>query len=94
MRPFLLLYVSELVAVERLTQNVGGVLSLTVRFHADRELDDWLLYSHDALHAGRGLTDGKGRIFHGDGTLLASFEQESMIRAMPAAQQVKRENAM
>ena len=72
-----------------------GVLSLTVRFHADRELDDWLLYSHDALHAGRGLSDGKGRIFHSDGTLLASFEQESMIRAMPEAKQPgKRENTM
>ncbi len=71
-----------------------GVLTLTVRFHQDRALDDWLLYSHDALHAGRGLTDGKGRIFHCDGTLLASFEQESMIRAMPDAQKGQRENAM
>lgn len=71
-----------------------GVLTLTVRFHQDRPLDDWLLYSHDALHAGRGLSDGKGRIFDADGTLLASFEQESMIRAMPEAQRGKRENAM
>jgi acyl-CoA thioesterase len=61
-----------------------GVLSLTVRFHQDRALDDWLLYSHDALHAGRGLCDGKGRIFHRDGTLLASFEQEGMIRPLSA----------
>ncbi len=59
-----------------------GVLSLTVRFHEDHALDDWLLYSHDALHAGRGLCDGKGRIFHRDGRLLASFEQEGVIKPL------------
>jgi acyl-CoA thioesterase len=59
-----------------------GVLSLTVRFHEDHALDDWLLYNHDALHAGRGLCDGKGRIFHLDGRLLASFEQEGVIKPL------------
>ena len=74
-----------------------GVLSLTVRFHLDRALDDWLLYHHDALHAGRGLCDGKGRIFHRDGTLLASFEQEGLLRALPSHSLEKapgRENVM
>ena len=62
-----------------------GVLSLSVRFHADRPLDDWLLYTHDALHAGRGLCDGKGRVFHRGGELLASFELEAMVRPLDAA---------
>lgn len=76
-----------------------GVLSLTVRFHDDAPLDDWLLYSHDALHAGRGLCDGKGRIFHGSGRLLGSFELEGMIRplseeALAAADRRGRQNLM
>lgn len=76
-----------------------GVLSLTVRFHEDRPLDDWLLYSHDALHAGRGLCDGKGRIFQRGGSLLASFEQEGVIKPLPeeaivAAEKRGSENVM
>ncbi len=60
-----------------------GVLSLTVHFHAPSALDDWLLYTHDSLHAGRGLCDGKGRIFERSGRLVASFEQEALLRPLP-----------
>ncbi len=61
-----------------------GVLSLTVRFHASSTLDGWLLYDHDALHAGRGLCDGKGRVFEQAGRLVASFEQEALLRPLPS----------
>jgi acyl-CoA thioesterase-2 len=76
-----------------------GVLSLSVHFHEDHALDDWLLYSHDALHAGRGLCDGKGRVFHRDGPLLASFELEGVIKplseqALAAAARRGRQNLM
>ena len=59
-----------------------GVLSLTVHFHAPSGMDDWLLYAHDSLHAGRGLCDGKGRIFERGGRLIASFEQEALLRPL------------
>jgi acyl-CoA thioesterase len=61
-----------------------GVLSLSVHFHAASDLDGWLLYEHDALHAGRGLCDGKGRIFEQSGRLVASFEQEALLRPLPS----------
>ena len=60
-----------------------GVLSLTLHYHAPCALDDWLLYSHDSLHTGRGLCDGKGRIFERSGRLIASFEQEALLRPLP-----------
>ena len=61
-----------------------GVLSLSVHFHAASDLGGWLLYEHDALHAGRGLCDGKGRIFEQSGRLVASFEQEALLRPLPS----------
>jgi acyl-CoA thioesterase len=61
-----------------------GVLSLTVHFHAPCDLQGWMLLDHDALHAGRGLCDGKGRIFDASARLLASFEQEALLRPLPA----------
>jgi acyl-CoA thioesterase-2 len=61
-----------------------GVLSLTIHFHEVCALDDWLLYSHESVHAGRGLCDGKGRIFEHDGRLVASFAQEGLLRPLPA----------
>lgn len=61
-----------------------GVLSLTVHFHEASALDDWLLYSHESVHTGRGLCDGHGRIFERGGRLVASFSQEGLLRPLPA----------
>lgn len=62
-----------------------GVLSLTIRFHAASALDDWLLYAHESVHAGRGLCDGQGRIFERSGRLVATFQQTGLLRPLPAA---------
>ena len=49
-------------------------------FHRLPRLDDWLLYtqSSPSAQSGRGL--GVGRLFHADGTLMASVAQEGMVR--------------
>ena len=59
-----------------------GVLSLTVHFHDPGPVDDWFLFRHESLHAGRGLCDGVGRIYR-SGRLVASFRQEGLLRAIP-----------
>ena len=59
-----------------------GVLSLTVYFHDPGPVDDWFLYRHESLHAGRGLCDGVGRIYK-SGRLVASFRQEGLLRSIP-----------
>jgi len=66
-----------------------AVLSLTVRFHEACALDGWLLYSHQGLHAGRGLCDGAGRIFEQTGRLVGSFEQEGLLRPLPPERSAK-----
>lgn len=49
-------------------------------FHRQPRLDDWMLYtqSSPSAQSGRGL--GVGRLFHADGTLMASVAQEGMVR--------------
>ena len=55
-------------------------LDHSVWFHAQPRLDDWLYYAKSVVSAGpaRGLAEG--RIFHSDGTLLASTAQEALIQ--------------
>ena len=59
-----------------------GVLALTISFHDPVRADEWMLYSHESAHAGRGLAYGRAQIFARDGRLLASFSQEAMLRAI------------
>lgn len=63
-----------------------GVLSLTVHFlEPDVKADQWLLYSHKSLCASHGLALSQANVFTRERVLVASFSQESMIRAMPEA---------
>jgi acyl-CoA thioesterase II len=59
-----------------------GVLAHTVTFHDETPVNDWLLVSTESPHSGEGCTFGRGHIFTRGGALVASFEQENMIRAM------------
>jgi acyl-CoA thioesterase II len=63
-----------------------GVLSHTITFHEPVNAGDWLLLSTRVPYAGHGRGYGRGDIFTVDGALVASYVQDSMIRAMaPAA---------
>jgi acyl-CoA thioesterase II len=62
-----------------------GVLSHTLTFHEPATASQWLLLSHHATYAGHGRVHGRANVFREDGTLVASFVQDAMIRPMAAA---------
>ena len=57
-----------------------GVLSHTLTFHEPVNAGEWLLLSHHSAHAGHGRCYGRANVFREDGTLVASFVQDGMIR--------------
>jgi acyl-CoA thioesterase len=57
-----------------------GVVSHTLTFHQPVEVGTWLLMAHESTYAGRGASYGRANVFTQDGTLVASFVQESMIK--------------
>lgn len=62
-----------------------GVLSHTLTFHEPFAADEWLLLSHRSPYAGHGRCYGQASVFRHDGTLVASFVQDAMIRAREGA---------
>jgi acyl-CoA thioesterase II len=60
------------------------VVTHTLSFHDRVDMSDWLLFVHESPHAGRGRAFGRGDVFSTDGRLVASFAQESLIRAAGA----------
>lgn len=64
-----------------------AVLSHTVTFHEPFRADEWHLLTHRAPYAGGGRVYGTGEVHTLDGSLVASFAQEAMVRAFaPSAQ--------
>jgi acyl-CoA thioesterase II len=59
-----------------------GVLSHTLTFHEPFTASEWLLLSHHSPHTGHGRAYGRANVFRTDGTLVASFVQDAMIRPM------------
>lgn len=60
-----------------------AVTSHTVWFHRPFRVDDWLLVHQTSPVVTRARGFGHGHGFTADGTLVASFAQESMIRPIP-----------
>jgi len=59
-----------------------GVVSHTLTFHEPCRAGEWLLLAHTSPYAGAGRGYGRADVFQDD-RLVASFVQDSMIRAMP-----------
>lgn len=59
-----------------------GPVALSISFHDDAPLDQWFLYSTRAIWSGRGLAQGDGRVLARDGTLIASFSLQAMLRGL------------
>ena len=57
-----------------------GVITITIAFHEPVAWSGWLLYHHESTAVGAGMSHVRGQIFTEDGTLVASFTQEGMIR--------------
>ncbi|MET0911276.1 MAG: acyl-CoA thioesterase domain-containing protein [Ilumatobacteraceae bacterium] len=63
-----------------------SVIGHHVLFHRPFRLDDWLLLAQTSPVASGGSAYGTGHVYDIDGTLVASFSQQSMIRvAEPAS---------
>lgn len=61
-----------------------GVISHTLTFHEPCSAGEWILLSQRSTHAGHGRCHGRGSVFRTDGTLVASFVQDGMIRPLPS----------
>jgi len=59
-----------------------GVISHTLTFHEPAAASEWLLLSHHSPYAGRGRSYGSADVFRADGTLVASYVQDAMIRPL------------
>lgn len=57
------------------------VLTHTLSFHEPFEAGEWMLLDHHSSYAGRGRAYGRANVFSRDGRLVASYVQDSMIRA-------------
>ena len=57
-----------------------GIMQTTFNFHDDVDVTEWLLYANPAIWAGRGQAQGQGQVFTCDGSLVASYSVQAMIR--------------
>lgn len=62
-----------------------AVMTIGVVFHDPVQWDDWLLYEHESTSVGGGMSFVRGQVFTRGGTLVASFQQEGMIRPFASA---------
>ena len=58
-----------------------GVMSISIAFHEEVDVTQWLLYANPAIYAGNGLAQGEGHVFTEDGRLVATYTLQAMIRA-------------
>jgi acyl-CoA thioesterase II len=57
-----------------------GVIGHTLNFHREFDAGSWILLSHEATFAGKGRIHGRGAAHTEDGTLIATFSQDSMVK--------------
>ncbi len=61
-----------------------GPLSVSIAFHDEIDVTQWMLYSNPAIYSGHGSSQGEGRVYSIDGRLLASYSVQAMIRPFTA----------
>jgi acyl-CoA thioesterase len=59
-----------------------AVMSHTISFHENADVSQWLLLENHSTASGHGRANGRGNVFTQDGTLVASYFQDCMIRKM------------
>jgi acyl-CoA thioesterase-2 len=89
-QPCALTYLSDLTMVSTaLAPHIGSLqraelqlasIDPAVWFHAPTRADRWLLFAQDTPSARGGHGLARGLFFDGDGTLVASVVQESLMR--------------
>jgi acyl-CoA thioesterase len=59
-----------------------AINAIAISFHADVRADRWMLYRHLSTFAGDGMTHSECRVHDEEGSLLASFSVDAMVRQM------------
>ena len=59
-----------------------GVITHTMTFHEPAPASEWHLLSHHSSYAGGGRCYGSANVYRTDGTLVASYVQDAMIRPL------------
>jgi acyl-CoA thioesterase len=59
-----------------------AINAITISFHADVRVDQWVLYRHLATVVADGMAHAECRAYDESGTLLASFTVDAMIRPL------------
>jgi acyl-CoA thioesterase len=57
-----------------------GVIGHTLNFHREFDAGSWILVSHEATFAGKGRIHGRGAAHTENGTLIATFSQDSTLK--------------
>jgi acyl-CoA thioesterase-2 len=74
-----------------------GVMSISIAFHEQVDVTQWLLYANPSVYAGNGLAQGEGHVFTEYGSLVATYTVQAMVRAFehdPSAMGLDWSNAM
>ena len=58
-----------------------AINAIDLSLHRPVQADRWMLYHHRSTFAGDGMTHAECRVFDEDGSLVASFNVEAMVRA-------------
>jgi acyl-CoA thioesterase len=61
-----------------------GINAIAVSMHAPVRADTWMRYHHRSTFAGDGMTHSECRVYTEDGTVVASFAVDAMVRAFSA----------
>ncbi|MCU4182899.1 thioesterase family protein [Acidiferrimicrobium sp. IK] len=59
-----------------------SVLTQTISFHEPFDACDWHLIVHESPYAGRGRSYGRAHVYSRHGSLVASFAQDNIVRAL------------
>ena len=71
----------DTVRIEEAHHSVStGVIGHTLNFHREFDAGSWILVSHEATFAGKGRIHGRGAAHTENGTLIATFSQDSMLK--------------
>jgi acyl-CoA thioesterase len=60
-----------------------GIVAHTISFHEEVDPQRWNLVTQESTNTGRGRAFGIGQVFNEEGTMVASFSQEAIMRPFP-----------
>ena len=60
----------------------SGISMVTVAFHQPADASQWVLFANNVIHAGGGTVQGEGRVYDAQGTVVASYAVNAMVRPL------------